>query len=231
MTSNGHIVVSSTFRPVHSFDLWGVLVDQHLLGRRKIDIYKEIAREKKIPEDQISRVVEDYRALLDGKSWATGKRKAQIIKAISGPALRNKIQPYYASCLFQDALDVMKEVIEGGEGVVIFTSEPAPGLREQLAPKIGERIGEIRYGNKADPASFRAVYELESRLGNRIVTHTADELPELVAARKSGLFQPGGLIYINRNDIDSEDEVKTKGIDCYVNDLREVRYTTPVSRE
>jgi hypothetical protein len=228
MAYNGSIIVSSKLKPVHSFDLWGVVVDQYVLGQRKIDIYKENAQKKKVPEDEINRVVQDYRDLLDGKSWASGQRKGEIIEAIDGPTLGKEIQRYYASAFIQDALYVIQEILDAGEGVIIFTSEPAPGLKEQFIPDIGERIGEIRCGNKAKPGSFKAVYELESQLGNSVVTHTADELPELVAARKSGLFHPDGLIYVNRNDSNSEDRVGNEGIHCYVDDLRDVKYTTLV---
>ena len=39
----------------------------------------------------------------------------------------------------------------------------------------------------------------------------ADELPELVAARKSGLFTRQGLIYVNRNDSNLEEGVREEG--------------------
>lgn len=221
--------VSFDLKPMHSFDLWGVIVDQHTLGQQKIDIYEEIARKEKISEHEITRVTQNYRALLDGKPWATGPRKAEIIDALAAPAPSNEHQLCYDSCFIQDALEVIKEILEAGEGAIIFTSEPAPGLREQLVPKIGKRIGVVRHGNKTDPGSFKAVYDLERRFGNIIITHTADELPELIAARKSGLFQPGALIYVNRNDSNSEKMVESEGIHRYVNDLRNVKYTTLVA--
>ena len=226
--SERKIMIPSGFRPVHSFDLWGVVVDKYALGERKIAIYEKLAKREKVPEEEIKRVVRSYRALLENASWATGKRKAEIIQAIGSPALADEIQRYYASAFAQDALYVMREILEAGEGLMIFTSEPAEGLVDQLAASLGERIGEVRYGDKTDPASFRAVYEEERRLGNIVVTHTADELPELIAARESGLFQPGGLIYVNRDDSNSEEKVRSRGIDCYVDDLRDVKYTTLV---
>ena len=59
----------SRLKPYHSFDLWGVLVNQYVLGERKIALYRETARKRKSSEDEIERVVRDYQALLDGKSW------------------------------------------------------------------------------------------------------------------------------------------------------------------
>ena len=43
------------------------------------------------------------------------------------------------------------------------------------------------------------------------MSHTADELDELVAERESGLFSPNGLIYVNRNQSHSENEVRKVG--------------------
>lgn len=218
--------ISSGLKPVHSFDLWGVLVDQKLLGQRKIDLYKSNARKNRVPEHEIMRIVQDYRDLLDGKPWATGSRRSDIIDALEGQEWVMEVQTQFKSAFMPDALTVMDEILKAGAGVLIFTSKPAPGLREQLASTLGREIGEVRWGNKGDPAVFKTVYDLEMKLGNRIVSHTADELPELVAASKSGLFPSKGLIYINRNQSNSEEDVKKAGIAWYVNDLREVKYTT-----
>ena len=70
------------------------------------------------------------------------------------------------------------------------------------------------------------MHDRQLKHGNHIVSHTADELPELVAAKKSGLFHPDGLIYINRNDSNSSEQVKSEGIIRYVDDLRTVNYVT-----
>ena len=57
-----------------------------------------------------------------------------------------------------------------------------------------------------------------------MVSHTADELDELIVARESGLFSPNGLIYVNRNQSHSENEVRKAGIEWFVSDLRQVEY-------
>ncbi len=90
---------------------------------------------------------------------------------------------------------------------------------------------EIRWGNKSNPHSFKEVCQKETRLGNRVVTHTADELPELMAARKSGLFHENALVYVNRNNYNSKDSVTEEGIHCYVDDLRDVKYPALVSNQ
>jgi len=231
MVNERAIVVSSGLKPVHSFDLWGVLIDQYVLGERKIDLYKETARAEKVPEDEITRVVQEYRDLLDGKSWATGSRRSDIIDALEGEEPANDIQIDYTTAFMKDALMVMKRILDAGEGILIFTSKPVSTLGEQLSATIGKKIGEVRWGNKGDPATFRSVYDLEKGLGNRLVSHTADELPELVAAKESGLFPLNGLIYVNRNESNSEDQVRKAGIEKYVNDLRDVEYTSLFSTE
>ena len=217
---------SSGLKPMYSFDLWGVLIDQKILGQRKIDFYESNARKNRVPEHEIIGTVQDYRDLLDGKPWATGSRRSDIIDALEGQEWVMEVQTQFKSAFMPDALMVMDEILKAGARVLIFTSKPAPGLREQLASTLGRDIGEVRWGNKGDPEIFKNVYDLETKLGNRIVSHTADELPELVAASKSGLFPTEGLIYINRNESNSEEDVKKAGIGRYVNDLREVKYTT-----
>jgi hypothetical protein len=216
------------YRPVHAFDLWGVVVNQYFLGQHKIEIYEKMAKRDNVPQDVRSRVVQNYRTLLDGESWATGPRKAEITGAINCPGLDEEIRHYYASALMEDALYVFGEILDAGGGIVIFTSEPAPRFREQLPPGLRERIGEIRHANKSDPASFKEMYARERGLGHIVVSHTADELPELIAAKKSGLFQQAGLIYVNRNDSNSEEKVRGEGIGHYVDDLRDVNYRAMV---
>ena len=229
MSENRKMFVSPGLKPVHSFDLWGVLLDQQVLGERKIELYRETAGREKQSKDEIEGVVRDYRDLLAGKPRATGSKRIDIIYALGGGELDEQIRQDYALAFMQDALVVMRQIIEAGEGVLIFTSKPAPGLREQLASRLGKNIGEVRWGNKGNPATFRSVYDLEKKLGNQLVSHTADELPELLAARKSRLFPSQGLIYVNRNESNSEDEVRKAGIDRYINDLRDVEYTALVS--
>ena len=74
---------------------------------------------------------------------------------------------------------------------------------------------------------FLKVGEEENSLGRRIVTHTADELPEMQAAVNSELFsgKRGKTIFVNRNNTISREQIVNEGIDYYVNSLREVGYT------
>ena len=215
---------SSGLRPTHSFDLWGVLLDQNLLGERKIEIYKQQAGKNQLEEDEVRQVLKDYRDFLDGKPWATGSRRSDIIDALDSLKGVKDVEKDFARAFMQDTLKVMEDILEAGEGVIIFTSKPAPGLREQLSSTLGRTIGEVRVGDKGDPGTFKSVYELERQQGNRLISHTADELPELVAANKSGLFPSRNLVYVNRNESNSKEKVQKAGIDWYVEDLRDVDY-------
>ena len=226
MENNGKNASSPAPKPVHSFDLWGVVAHQHILGERKVKLYKALSRKAKVSEDIIGQVVKDYVDMLDGQPWATGARKSEIIDAIDAPTFAAGIYPDYSKGFISDALVVMRDILDAGQGVIIFTSKPAPGLDRQLVVALGEKIDEICFDDKHHPNAFKTVYDRQLKHGNHIVSHTADELPELIAAKKSGLFHPDGLIYINRNDSNSSEHVKSEGIIRYVDDLRTVNYTT-----
>jgi hypothetical protein len=58
-------------------------------------------------------------------------------------------------------------------------------------------------------------------MSGRVVTHTADELPELLAARR----HVPKLIYVNRNNSNARELVLRQGIQMYVENLREVPYS------
>jgi len=67
MTDKKTIEGPSGLKPMHSFDLSRVLLDQYVLGKRKINLYKNIARRNRVPENEIKRIIRNYRDFLDGK--------------------------------------------------------------------------------------------------------------------------------------------------------------------
>jgi hypothetical protein len=211
-------------QPLHSFDLWGVIVDQISLGQRKIQLFKDLAAKQGMPAEEIARIIREYQDLLNGELYAVGTRKSEIIDAMDAPAFAQGILPDYATAFFPDAVAVMKAILDMGEKVMVFTSKPAEGLVEQLSVAVGHRIDDIRYADKNLPDAFRELFHYQQREGNCWISHTADELPELIAARKTGLFSPPGLIYINRNNSNSREDVQIHGICRYVNDLRDIDY-------
>ena len=72
------ILVRSGIHPVHSFDLYGVLVDAEKLGEQKIARYEELAKIQGIDPAVSAAVVAEYRALLKGDPNLTGRRKGSV---------------------------------------------------------------------------------------------------------------------------------------------------------
>jgi len=219
------IIVKNGIQPAHSFDLWGPIVDAAKLGQKKIELYRQLAADQKIDPETVEKVIADYQGLLEGQHWATGERKGEIIDALQGPVKQAGLDVSYNGTFQEDGLYVMQEILDAGEGVIVFSSKPAPWLKENLPREISDRVGDVYADKKTDPEAFRRVFDSESRRNRRVISHTADELPELEAAVKSELFVKQGLIYVNRNDSNPPEAVHSKGIGVYVNDLRDVGYT------
>lgn len=227
MANPSHIIVPSGLLPVHSFDLYGPLVDSEVLAEHDIRSFEQIFRIEGISEEQAVQIISDYRALARGELWATGEKKLPIVHALVGPLKKYpELQPDYKAALQMDGLYVLSEILTYGEGASVFTSLHPEWLIKVLPEDIGARIN-IYADRKTKPEAFQKVYDAEMSKGRRVVTHTADELPELEAAVQSGLFSgnQGRLIFVNRNDSINESLARSKGIDFYVRDLRKVGYT------
>ncbi len=209
---------------IHSFDLWGPIVDATELGKRKVELYRQIAVDRNIDPEVAKKVIADYQGLIDGESWATGKRKGEIINALEGVVGKSGLPINYDGVFQEDGLYVMDEILNAGEGVIVLTSKPASWLKENLPSELGERVGEVYHGDKSDPNTFIEVIGNESAQGRHVISHTADELPELIAALGTGLFDERGLIYINRNNSNTPEQVLSRGITRYVNNLKDVGY-------
>ena len=226
-----NIFVRQGIVPVHSLDLWGPIVDAGKLGAIKIDAYREVRAGQGVSDQDAAKAIADYQGLLDGKDWATGKRKRSIIKGVEKVLEDASVSIGYGQALQEDGVHVIREALDNGHGVIVFTSKAAEALRKGLPGDLGTRLGTIYDGGKTDPMEFRRVYETEQAMGRHVVSHTADELPELEAAVASGLFQPQGLIYVRRNDSKSRDEVLTAGVGQFVDDLRDVGYVDMVAEQ
>ena len=233
MANDGYIIVPSGRKPVHSFDLYGVLVDGIALGEQSIRLFEQVAPADGISPDDVARVVADYRALGRGEPWATGERKVPIIDALEQPLRKHpELRPDYKATFQDDGLYVLRQILDAGEGIIVFSSKTPDWLRENLPEDIGTRVGHMYGDRKHLPEAFQRVYDAEQALGRQVVTHTADELPELQAAVASGLFEgnKGKLVFVNRNDSIRKDQALGAGIDLYVGDLREVGYTGLIQR-
>jgi hypothetical protein len=216
------ILVRSGIHPVHSFDLYGVLLDAEELGEQKIARYEELAKTQGINPSVRAAVVAEYRALMRGDPNVTGPRKEKIVDALSTPIEKAGIELDYKGALLEDGVDAARRILDANERLIIFSSRDAPWLKASLPGDIADRIGEIYTDNKSQPAAFERLIAIEAAMSGRVVSHTADELPELLAAK--GLIPY--LIYVNRNNSNEKELVLSRGIPMYVENLRDVPYTT-----
>lgn len=216
------IVVRSGTQPVHSFDLYGVLLDADKLGEQKIARYAELAKAQGIDAAVIAVVIADYRALLRGDPSLTGQRKGNIVDALTTPIEKAGIELDYKGALLDDAVYAARRILDANERLIIFSSRESPWLKPNLPGDIADRIGDIYGDDKSEPAAFERLIANEAAKSGRVVSHTADELPELLAARG----HIPNLIYVNRNNSNTREVVLNQGIQIYVETLRDVPYTT-----
>ena len=216
------ILVRSGIHPVHSFDLYGVLLDADKLGEQKIAQYEELAKTQGIDPAVRVVVVAEYRALLRGAPNLTGRKKGNIVDALSTPIEKAGIELDYKGALLEDGVYAARQILDANERLIIFSSRDAPWLKPSLPGDIADRMGEIYADNKSEPAAFKRLIAKEAVMSGRVVTHTADELPELLAARGHVPY----LIYVNRNNSNVKEVVLSQDIQMYVGNLRDVPYTT-----
>jgi hypothetical protein len=216
------VLVRSGIHPVHSFDLYGVLLDADKLGEQKIARYEELAKTQGINPALRAVVVAEYRALMRGDPNFTGRKKENIVDALSAPIEKAGIELDYKGALLEDGLYAARQILDANERLIVFSSRDAPWLKTNLPGDIADRMGDIYMDNKSEPTAFERLIKKEAAMSGRVVTHTADELPELLAARGHVPY----LIYVNRNNSNVKELVLSQGIQMYVGNLREVPYTT-----
>ena len=216
------ILVRSGIHPVHSFDLYGVLVNAETLGEQKIARYEELAKTQGIDPKVSTAVVAEYRLLLRGDPNFTGRRKQDVVNALSGPVEEAGMELDYRGALLDDGVYAARQILDAKERLIVFSSREASWLRESLPEDIAGRIGAIYRDHKSEPSAFERLVAKEAAMSGRVVSHTADELPELLAARGHIL----NLIYVNRNNSNPREFVLRQGIQMYVGSLRDVPYTT-----
>jgi FMN phosphatase YigB (HAD superfamily) len=231
------IVTVKGMMPVHMFDIYGVLLDADKMADKAVQTYRQLADETGVPKETSERIISDYMALVRGEPWTTGSRKTEIIQALQGPLAKAGIKTSYAGCFNEDGVYVAREILDANEGLSLFSSGNNDDMRKDMPEDLAQRVGrfydvsQFTYPTaqskrtKSEPAAFVELLEREKATGRHVVSHTADELPELVAALASGTIHPQNLVYVNRNNSNSESMVLSKGIPTYVNDLREVGYT------
>mgnify|MGYP006974893357 CR=1 FL=1 len=215
------ILVRTGIHPVHSFDLYGVLVDADNLGEQKIARYEELAKTQGINPAVRAAVVAEYRALMRGDPKVTGPKKEKIVDALSAPIEKAGMELDYRGALLEDGVDAARRILDANERLIIFSSRAAPWLKTSLPRDIADRMGDVYADDKSVATAFERLIAKEAALSGKVVSHTADELPELLAAKGQVPY----LIYVNRNNSNAKEIVLGRGIQMYVENLRDVPYT------
>ena len=164
------ILVSSGIHPVHSFDLYGVLLDADNLGEQKIAQYEELAKTQGIDPAVRAVVVAEYRALLRGDPNLTGRRKGNIVDALSTPIEKAGIELDYKGALLEDAVCAARQILDAKERLIVFSSRDAPWLKASLPGDIAARMGDIYADNKSEPAAFERLIAKEAAMSGRVVS-------------------------------------------------------------
>ncbi|MBI2548752.1 hypothetical protein HYW21_05370 [Candidatus Woesearchaeota archaeon] len=230
-----HIFVPNGIKPVHSFDLWGTLAIQEVLGPRVLEAYKQLMTGQDTPE-RVAQNMINYDGVLRGDKKALENKKAYV-DTVEDPLwntyLRGEVDVNFDGALYQDALTAMDQIAEAGEGLCILTTGTSPWVKKAVAsvnPRVGEVLGKVYSGNKASPGVYEAAAEDLKRMQSQMVSHTEDQLKGLAGILQSELRNQVGLVYVERVGLATADEVLSQGIDHYVTDLAEVPYTTFVRR-
>ncbi|OGY49374.1 MAG: hypothetical protein A3D39_03500 [Candidatus Buchananbacteria bacterium RIFCSPHIGHO2_02_FULL_39_17] len=231
--TNTKISIPAGLKALHSFDVYGVILNTEQLGEQSIAHFRQIAPLEQIPDDQTTKTIDDYRALIQGQPWTTGELKRGIIEAIKKPLAKYPdLKVNYQQAMYQDCLQTMDQLLNCNERVMLFSSLDAEWIKKELPSEIASRLTATYGQPKIKPEAWQQVEQIEFAKGNYLVSHTADELPELEAAIASGIFTQhnGRLIFVNRNNQITPAQARNAGIEYYVNDLREVPYTKLVRK-
>jgi hypothetical protein len=204
------IEVPKGFTPVHSFDLIGTLMNLEEFGRRRLAGFRELVANRDlaikcgVDLERAEEYAALYLRLLNKDPTVRGPRTTEIVNAVIKPLEASGIKVNYHGIFYDDALGAIDNILSAGQGVIIFSTQYQPWLRETLPAGIASRVGNI-YGDHRKtehPEAFQDVYQAEERMQRMLVTHTADELKELQTAEKSGRFKH--LIFVNRLSQDSQ---------------------------
>lgn len=230
------IFVPKKIVPVHMFDVYGVILDAEKMGEKAVADFRQVAKDTGIASEVAAKIISDYRALIRNEPWTTSK-KVEIIQALQVPLNHAGVKTSYAGCFMEDGIYVIRQALDAGEGVSIFSSGNNDSMRPELPEDIGSRVGNMYDVSKftfpttrskrakTEPLAFVELVGLEKALGRQVISHTADELPELEAAIESGKFHAENLVFVNRNNSRTVEEVLAAGVGRYVANLKDLDYS------
>jgi FMN phosphatase YigB (HAD superfamily) len=191
--------MTSKKTPVHSFDVYGVLLDDKSMGVQIMDLFREVA-EGKLSGDEITRRVTDYQSLIDKNPEAL-QEKPRILEEVYTYALDRGATVDPSKALYEDTLHTLVEILDQRQQVVILGSKAFDTAC--LPEEISSRMLGSYAGPKTDPDTFR---ELAGKIGesHELVSHSEDGLIELRAAAEAGL-QRENLVYVARDSSNIKD--------------------------
>lgn len=230
------IFLPSGIKPVHSFDLWGVLVVQSVLGPRVLESYQELMDGQESPETIADRV-RNYQGVLDGEAWALAQKKANVdtVEDALWPAyLRGEINVDFDGAIYQDALDVLDDIDRVMEGFSILTTGNSPWVRQALSslnPAVGRALRRVYSGDKSKPEAYERAAEDIRHNGGRMVSHTEDQLKGLGGILQSDLRHSVKLVYVERTNLATPEQVREAGVPTHTRDLTEVPYAQMVQKQ
>ena len=100
------IIIPGETMPVHSFDLWGTLVQQDVLGPRVLNAYREVM-DGRINPLEIDQNVENYEGVLRGDPRSL-EHKKDYVNTIEDPVwdafLGGRVNINFNGVFYQDSL-------------------------------------------------------------------------------------------------------------------------------
>jgi hypothetical protein len=187
--------------PVHSFDVYGVLIDQNAIGMQIIELFRDLASGS-LQSEEIERRVNSYHALLNKDPIAL-QEKATILDEVYNFAINRGGVLDFSKVFYDDTLHSLAGILDQGQQVVILGSQ---AFEPQYLPEeIARRMIGSFSGRKNSPDTFNTLAEkLEDQ--HRLVSHSEDGLIELRAAAESGLAKRN-LVFVNRSSSENENAV------------------------
>jgi len=224
----------------HSFDIWGVLLDNARASRGELVLYEEFAGKQRVSAEQVRTNLEMYRKAMSGK--VTGPEKARLLEPINtfvntqfrnNPEFRQRSLAEMKKCFYDDTIKTIEEILHSGERVALFTSaisESANAAFHDKHPYLAGTIG-VPYAWGKDVEGFKMLEQAIANRGSALATHTEDEQKYVDEALKSKVYQRG-VVFADRKKVvllELYPDRGTKGI-TVARDLRTIDYRTLARR-
>lgn len=227
------IIVKSDIKPIHSFDLWGTLVIQEVMGPRVIESYARLMGNRSESEE-VAANIENYRGVLRGDKAALANKK-KIVDAVEASLWRayeqKELDISFQGAFYEDATYAIERIMSSGESVCILTTGESPWVRQALMSldpcmedAIVGRDMKVYSGDKTKPQTYEAVEVKLAARKERMVSHTEDQLKGLAGLLSSEMRNRVNIIYVERANLATPEEASAAGVHRYVKDLREIDY-------